>query len=81
MENKEKKVLTPKEVLENKIKQEISQDIKKGFLNPFKAGVNYSIFLEAVGKKSVAEYCKNNLTKEQIEWLENDLKKYKTNKK
>lgn len=44
------------------------------FVNPFDKGVNYSIFLEAVGKKTVSEYCKGKLTKEQIEWLEKDIK-------
>lgn len=46
----------------------------KPFLNPFKEGVNYTQFLEAVGSKSVAEYCKGKLTNSQIEWLQNDIK-------
>jgi hypothetical protein len=46
----------------------------KPFLNPFKEGVNYKQFLDAVGSKSVAEYCKGQLTNSQIEWLKNDIK-------
>jgi hypothetical protein len=47
------------------------------FLNPFKSGVTYVQFLKAVGKKTISEYCENKLTKEQIEWLENDIKSIK----
>ena len=46
----------------------------KSFLNPFTVGVNYTQFLDAVGSKSVAEYCKGKLTNSQIKWLENDIK-------
>lgn len=53
------------------------QETQSGFVNPFEPGVNYKIFLEAVGDKTVEDYCKGNLTKEQIEWLVNDLKHYK----
>lgn len=51
---------------------------KAKFLNPFEAGVNYKQFLEALGKKSVADYCKDHLTTEQIEWLEKDLEIFKS---
>lgn len=49
---------------------------KVEFLNPFNKGVSYISFLAAVkeSKKTVSEYCKGNLEKEQIEWLENDIK-------
>lgn len=43
------------------------------FLNPFDKGVSYEEFQKAMGKKSVAEYCKGKLTKDQIEWLEKEL--------
>jgi len=43
------------------------------FLNPFDAGVTYAEFQKALGKKTVAEYCKSHLTKDQIDWLENEL--------
>ena len=54
-------------------------DTKK-FLNPFNKGVNYKQFLNSVPEKTtVADYCKGNLEKEQIEWLLNDLQHYKKN--
>ena len=46
---------------------------EKKFLNPFDAGVTYVEFQKALGKKTVAEYCKGKLTKDQIEFLENEL--------
>ena len=48
------------------------------FLNPFDAGVTYADFKKALGKKSVAEYCKGKLTDEEISWLENELSILKT---
>ena len=50
---------------------------KEEFVNPFSEGVNYVTFLEAVGKKTVEEYCKGKLTEEQLKWLLNDLKHFK----
>lgn len=50
------------------------------FCNPFEVGVNYDMFLKALGTKTVKIYCKGKLTDEQIEWLINDLKHYKLNK-
>lgn len=46
---------------------------KEKFLNPFEVGVTYVEFQKALGKKSVAEYCKGKLEKEQIEFLEQEL--------
>ena len=46
---------------------------KEKFLNPFEVGVTYVEFQKALGKKSVAEYCKGKLEKEQIEFLEAEL--------
>ena len=43
------------------------------FLNPFDTGITYDEFQKALGKKSVAEYCKRKLEKEQIEFLEKEL--------
>ncbi len=43
------------------------------FLNPYEVGVTYVQFQEALGKKSVAEYCKGKLTEEEIEFLEKEL--------
>ena len=50
------------------------------FVDPFKTGVNYEMFLKAVGSKTIKTYCKGKLTEEQIEWLIEDLKHYKQNK-
>lgn len=57
-------------------KQETKSEAKD-FVNPFEKGVNYKMFLDAVGKEDVAEYCKDHLTKEQIDFLIEDLKHYK----
>lgn len=46
---------------------------EKEFLNPFTEGVSYVQFIEAMGKQTVAEYCKDKLTKEEIVWLETEL--------
>ena len=43
------------------------------FLNPFDVGVSYAEFQKALGKKSVADYCKGKLTNDQITWLEKEL--------
>ena len=52
----------------------MSDEVKEAkILNPFDAGVTYAEFQKALGKKSVAEYCKGKLEKEQIEFLEKEL--------
>ena len=43
------------------------------FLNPFDKGITYVEFQKALGKKSIADYCKGKLDKEQIEFLEKEL--------
>ena len=43
------------------------------FLNPFDEGVSYADFKKALGKNSLAQYCKGKLTNDQINWLENEL--------
>ena len=43
------------------------------FLNPFDTSITYVEFQKALGKKSIAEYCKGKLEKEQIEFLEKEL--------
>jgi hypothetical protein len=55
-------------------KQETKTEVKN-FVNPFE--VNYKVFMDAVGKSDVSEYCKGHLTEEQIELLIEDLKFYK----
>ena len=60
----------------------MSEEVKEvKFLNPFDAGVTYADFKKALGKKSVAEYCKGKLTQDQIDWLENELSILKTEQK
>ena len=57
----------------------MSEEVKEvKFLNPFDAGVTYAEFKKALGKKTVAEYCKGKLTDEEISWLENELSILKT---
>ena len=50
---------------------------KVEFVNPFEDGISYVEFLEAVGKKTVEEYCKGKLEQSQIDWLIEDLKHFK----
>lgn len=57
----------------------MSEEVKESkFLNPFDAGVTYAEFKKALGKKSVAEYCKGKLSDEQIAFLETELSILKT---
>lgn len=58
--------------------EEVKEVKESKFLNPFDAGVTYAEFKKAVGKKSVAEYCKGKLTQDQIDWLEIELSILKT---
>lgn len=57
---------------ENKPKQE-----NKEFVNPFTIGITYADFIEALGTESIKDYCKDNLSGEQIEWLEIEINNYK----
>ena len=52
-------------------------DTKKEVVNPFDNGVNYKTFLDALGSNKIEDYLKNICTKEQIEFLIEDLKHYK----
>lgn len=49
------------------------------FINPFDARISYELFLIELkkSKKTIAEYCKGKLEKDQIDWLENEIKTYK----
>jgi hypothetical protein len=49
----------------------------KEFVNPFNAGVSYKDFIEAMGDKTVVEYCGEHLGIEQIAWLEIELEHIK----
>ena len=51
------------------------------FVNPFDVGVNYEHFEKALGNKKIETYCKGKLTKEKIDFLVEDFKHYKQNKK
>ena len=50
-------------------------EIKAGFLNPYGIGTSYKEFKAAVktSKVSVAEYCKDKLTKDEIAFVEKEL--------
>jgi hypothetical protein len=63
--------------IQNQMAKKKIESKETGFVNPFANGVNYKMFLEAVGKSTVADYCKNNLTEDEVEFLINDLKHYK----
>ncbi len=57
----------------------MSEEVKEvKFLNPFEVGVTYAEFQKALGKKTVAEYCKGKLSDEQIAFLETELSILKT---
>jgi hypothetical protein len=53
------------------------KEVLENVINPFDNGVNYKIFLDALGSNKVEDYLKDVCTKEQIEWLIEDLKHYK----
>ena len=50
---------------------------KTEVLNPFDKGVNYKMFLDSLGSVKIEDYAKENLTKEQSDFLIEDLKHYK----
>ena len=57
----------------------MSEEVKEvKFLNPFDEGVTYVEFQKALGKKTVADYCKGKLSDEQITFLETELSILKT---
>lgn len=49
--------------------------------NPFNKGVTYESFLKAIGKKSVKTALKGKCSPEQIEWIESEIKHFKSKKK
>jgi len=58
-----------------------TKEVKPDFLNPFHQGVSYDQFLASIPKgKSVAQYCKNKLTPDEIAWIETELEFHKQNK-
>lgn len=64
------------------IKERKAAEIKAGFLNPFGEQTSYAEFLAEVekSKKSIADYCKGKITKDQLEWLEKEVELLKTEK-
>lgn len=53
---------------------------KTALVNPFDKGVNYKMFIEALGKSTVKEYLKDVCTESEIEFIENELLIYKNKK-
>ena len=55
----------------------------KSFKNPFEKGVTYLDFIEELekSKKTLSEYCKDKLTKDEIEYLKIEIEIFKNNKK
>ena len=60
------------------------ENIVTEFVNPFKAGVSYSDFANALGDKSVSEYLNGQFktegvefTSEDIEWLTQEIETHK----
>ena len=52
----------------------MSDEVKDAkFLNPFDVGVTYAEFQKALGKKSIAEYCKGKLSDDEVAFLEAEL--------
>ena len=50
----------------------------KDFLNPFDKGVSYKDFLKTLPKgKTATQHLKGKFPKEQLEWLEVELKQFK----
>ena len=59
------------ELIETEVTSTVTK--KEKFLNPFEVDVTYAEFQKALGKKSVAEYCKGKLSSDQIDWIEKEL--------
>lgn len=59
----------------------MSLDVKKEIINPFDAGVSYKEFLKSLPKgKTASQHLKGVCSKEQLEWLELELKQFKIKK-
>lgn len=65
----------------NKPEVEENSTEEKKFVNPFEKGVTYAMFLEALGDQSIADYCKDNLSIMEIDWLEREIESHKLNNK
>jgi len=52
------------------------------FLNPFNEGVTYADFVNAIPEdQTVAEYCSGELTKDEINWISEEVEHFKGNQK
>jgi hypothetical protein len=62
----------------------VGKELKEegGFLNPFKDGVTYEAFLNAIPEAtSVDEYCGDAISEDELAWLKEELTHFKQNKK
>lgn len=59
------------------------QTKKVKVINPYNKGVSYAEFNSVVleSKKSIAEYCKGFLSKEEIDWIEIEIEHFNKNNK
>lgn len=65
---------------QNNNKTEVKEVEVKEFVNPFVSGVSYNDFIEALGNKTIKEYCGDHLGIEEIAWLEIEIENVKNNK-
>jgi hypothetical protein len=56
------------------------KEVKKSFLNPFNEGVSYCDFLKSIDGTSINEALKSKCSKDEIEWIELEIKTYNKNK-
>ena len=56
------------------------KEVKKSFLNPFDKGVTYDSFLKSIDGTSISEALKSKCSKDEIEWIESEIKTYNKNK-
>lgn len=84
MTDQERQEAIDKAIKERKatIRARKEAEIKEGFLNPLGECTTHEEFMSEVtkSKKSVAEYCKGKLTKEEIAWIELELEHFTNNK-
>lgn len=57
----------------------MAKQAKPKFVNPFDEGVTYAAFLESVPTgKTVRQHLRNKCTPQEIEWIESEIKNFKT---
>lgn len=53
----------------------MKKEIKKeSFYNPLEKGTDYESFLKQKGDQTIEEYCKGNLTDEEIDYIKREIK-------